>query len=60
MLPGHEQQLASGAWFGESERVFRMGFGYLPPDRLGPALAALSAVLDAAANTSTRTRRVHP
>ena len=48
LLPGHELQLASGAWFGESERVFRLGFGYLPPARLGPALAALSAVLDAA------------
>jgi len=49
LLPGHELQLASGAWFGESDRVFRLGFGYLPPARLGPALAALSAVLDAAA-----------
>lgn len=49
LLPGHELQLASGAWFGESERVFRLGFGYLPPDRLAPALSALSTVLDAAA-----------
>ena len=49
LLPGHELQLASGAWFGESERVFRLGFGYLPPGRLRPALTALSAVLDAAA-----------
>ena len=48
LLPGHALQLASGAWFGENERVFRLGFGYLPPARLGPALAALSAVLDAA------------
>ena len=48
LLPGHELQLAAGAWFGESERVFRLGFGYLPPARLRPALAALSAVLDAA------------
>lgn len=45
-LPGHDLQLASGSWFGESERVFRLGFGYLPPGRLGPALAAMSAVLD--------------
>lgn len=49
LLPQHELQLASGAWFGESDRVFRLGFGYLPPERLGPALAALSTVLDAAA-----------
>lgn len=50
LLPRHELQLASGAWFGESGRVFRLGFGYLPSARLGPALAALSAVLDATAN----------
>jgi DNA-binding transcriptional MocR family regulator len=48
LLPRHELQLASGAWFGESDRVFRLGFGYLPPGRLGPALSALSTVLDAA------------
>jgi DNA-binding transcriptional MocR family regulator len=46
-LPGHDLQLASGAWFGESHRVFRLGFGYLPPERLGSALSALSEVLDA-------------
>ena len=48
LLPTHALQLASGKWFGDSERVFRLGFGYLPPARLGPALAALSTVLDAA------------
>jgi aspartate/methionine/tyrosine aminotransferase len=52
LLPRYDLQLASGAWFGESERVFRLGFGYLPPGRLGPALAALSAVLDAAASNA--------
>jgi DNA-binding transcriptional MocR family regulator len=52
LLPGHELQLASGAWFGENERVFRLGFGYLPPGRLGPALNALSAVLNAVAAPS--------
>jgi len=49
LLPRHDLQLACGSWFGESERAFRLGFGYLPPDRLGPALSALSAALDAAA-----------
>ena len=49
LLPRHDLQLARGSWFGESERAFRLGFGYLPPERLGPALAALSASLDAAA-----------
>lgn len=49
LLPGHDLQLASGAWFGESKRAFRLGFGYLPPERLGAALSALSTALDAAA-----------
>jgi aspartate/methionine/tyrosine aminotransferase len=49
MLPAHDLQLASGEWFGESQRVFRLGFGYLPSERLSPALAALSSVLNAAA-----------
>jgi aspartate/methionine/tyrosine aminotransferase len=48
LLPGHDLQLASGTWFGESSRVFRLGFGYLPPARLGPALSALSMAMDAA------------
>ncbi len=52
LLPSRELQLASGAWFGESERVFRLGFGYLPPERLGPALSALSSALDAATGAS--------
>ncbi|WP_241495944.1 pyridoxal phosphate-dependent aminotransferase [Paraburkholderia monticola] len=48
LLPGHDLQLACGTWFGESSRTFRVGFGYLPPGRLGPALTALSSALDAA------------
>lgn len=47
LLPRHELQLASGAWFGESDRVLRLGFGYLPTGRLGPALSALSNALNA-------------
>lgn len=42
-------QLASGAWFGERERTFRLGFGYLPLDTLPRALAAVSKAMDAAA-----------
>lgn len=49
LLPRHDLQLASGTWFGESHRVFRLGFGYLPLARLGPALSALSSAMDAAA-----------
>jgi hypothetical protein len=48
LLPHHDLQLASGTWFGASSRVLRLGFGYLPPERLGPALSALSSALDAA------------
>ncbi|MGJ7530368.1 pyridoxal phosphate-dependent aminotransferase [Variovorax sp. GB1P17] len=48
LLPAHDLQLASGKWFGEADRVFRLGFGYLPAARLKPALAALSSSLDAA------------
>lgn len=48
LLPQHDLQLASGVWFGESERVFRLGFGYLPPERMTRALAALSSVVDRA------------
>ena len=48
ILPDHELQLASGAWFGENSHVFRLGFGYLPPTHLGPALATLSSAMDAA------------
>jgi aspartate/methionine/tyrosine aminotransferase len=48
LLPDHDLQLASGTWFGESSRVFRLGFGYLPPARLGLALSALSTAMDAA------------
>lgn len=47
VLPGHDLQLASGSWFGEENRSFRLGFGYLPPERLGPALTALSMAMDA-------------
>ncbi|WP_428306489.1 pyridoxal phosphate-dependent aminotransferase [Lacipirellula sp.] len=47
LLPHHDLQLASGTWFGETNRVFRLGFGYLPPASLGSALSALSSVLDA-------------
>lgn len=48
LLPERDLQLACGTWFGESARVFRLGFGYLPPERLVPALSALSAALDEA------------
>jgi aspartate/methionine/tyrosine aminotransferase len=46
LLPEQDLQLASGEWFGESVRVFRLGFGYLPIETFRRALQALSRVLD--------------
>lgn len=50
LLPEHDVQLAPGTWFGEpsGERIFRLGFGYLPSEKLQPALTAVSNTLDAA------------
>jgi aspartate/methionine/tyrosine aminotransferase len=45
-LPHHDLQLAPGSWFGEADRVFRVGFGYLGLDQLRNALRALSEVMD--------------
>jgi aspartate/methionine/tyrosine aminotransferase len=59
LLPSLDLQFASGAWFGESDRVFRLGFGYLPPERFRAALSALSSALDDARH-STLTQRVKP
>jgi DNA-binding transcriptional MocR family regulator len=47
LLPESDVQLAPGPWFGEEPRVFRLGFGYLPLERLKEALRALSKAIDA-------------
>jgi DNA-binding transcriptional MocR family regulator len=47
LLPESDLQLAPGPWFGEEPRVFRLGFGYLPPERLREASLALSKAIDA-------------
>ena len=47
LLEANELQLASGSWFGESDRVFRLGFGYLPIDELKIALETLEKVFHA-------------
>ena len=46
-LEEKDLQLAPGNWFGESLRIFRLGFGYMPLDCLTPALRAVSSHLDA-------------
>ena len=38
-------QLASGEWFGEQKRVFRLGFGFLPIPLLEQALSLLEGTL---------------
>jgi aspartate/methionine/tyrosine aminotransferase len=47
-LPRHGVRVGRGPWFGESERVFRLGFGLQSPAGLREALQALSAALDEA------------
>lgn len=41
----HDVRVASGAWFGDEARVFRLGFGLLEMDDLDAGLQALSACL---------------
>jgi aspartate/methionine/tyrosine aminotransferase len=41
-------RVASGAWFGDEPRVFRLGFGYLKPDDLRAGLGLLAKALRAA------------
>jgi len=38
-------RVAKGDWFGDEQRVFRLGFGLLPMAELGDALAVLAAAL---------------
>jgi DNA-binding transcriptional MocR family regulator len=44
-LPERDVRVAPGSWFGESDRVFRLGFGHLPPDLFSPALDRLADAL---------------
>jgi hypothetical protein len=38
--------VAPGPWFGDSDRVFRLGLAYEPPGRLAEGLAAITAALE--------------
>jgi DNA-binding transcriptional MocR family regulator len=38
-------RVARGAWFGEDDRVFRLGFGYLAPEDFTEALSRLAQAL---------------
>lgn len=44
-LENYDLQLAPGSWFGESDRIFRLGFGYLPIAELKGALSKLESLL---------------
>ncbi len=44
-LADHQAMVGRGPWFYESDRVFRLGFGYLPLAQLKDALEALSRAL---------------
>ncbi len=46
-LESHDLQVSDGRWFGEEQRIIRIGFGYLPPDQLQAALEALRQALAA-------------
>jgi aspartate/methionine/tyrosine aminotransferase len=50
-LPNLGLQLGNGEWFGESSRIARLGFGYLPLEHLSPALEQLTIALDTATST---------
>lgn len=44
-LSEREVRVAPGSWFGEDDRVFRLGFGHLPPADFTEALARLAGAL---------------
>lgn len=44
----YDVRVAAGTWFGDEPRVLRLGFGYMPGERLGRALDALGAALRSA------------
>jgi aspartate/methionine/tyrosine aminotransferase len=47
-------RVGNGAWFGESSRIFRLGFGLLAPDDLDKGLAAMAAALRRTAEATTQ------
>jgi DNA-binding transcriptional MocR family regulator len=47
-LAAHDVRVANGIWFGDEERVFRLGFGLLEAADLQAGLGVLTDVLDQA------------
>jgi aspartate/methionine/tyrosine aminotransferase len=52
--------LAPGGWFGEAERIFRLGFGHVSAEDLPGALAAISGALDQAESAVPSAERAGP
>lgn len=46
-LAERDTRVAPGSWFGEEDRVFRLGFGHLPPPVFKAALDRLAGALSA-------------
>ena len=44
-LAERDTRVAPGSWFGEHDRVFRLGFGHLPPTDFTVALSRLADAL---------------
>jgi aspartate/methionine/tyrosine aminotransferase len=51
-LAGEGVRVGNGSWFGDEARVFRLGFGLLPPVDLDVALKRLAAALRQAARAA--------
>ncbi|SNS73082.1 hypothetical protein SAMN05421812_101580 [Asanoa hainanensis] len=47
-LASRDVRVGRGSWFSESDRVFRLGFGHLPPDLFAEALDRLGSAVTAA------------
>jgi len=50
--PNYDVRVSKGTWFGDEERVFRLGFGHLPLDELRLGYDALAAAAKAALSSS--------
>ncbi len=50
-LAERDTRVAPGSWFGETDRVFRLGFGHLPPADFTAALGHLGEALRGSAGT---------
>ena len=47
-LAARDVRVGRGSWFGESDRVFRLGFGHLPPAEFATALRLLGEAVSVA------------